>query len=185
MPNIFEAVVNTLKSFVDSEPKNPLHIGEANQCWFYLTSLQEALIYEQAALNTTIEDDLIQALNDGVKMCKKQIKELREFMIKEGVTLPEASEDKPQTDPNQIPYGVKLTDDEIANGISLKIASMTVACSISISQSVRNDFGIMFLRFHTEMVTFGASLKMLLREKGWIKVPPYYTPPGSITTQKQ
>jgi hypothetical protein len=179
MPNIFEAVFNTFKSLVDNEPKHPLHIGEAMQCWMYLASLEEALAYEQAALNTTTDDDLIQALNDAIKMCKGQIQELREFMKKEGVTLPPVPEEKPKTDSNQIPYGVKATDDEIANGISVKTAALTISCSTGISQCVRNDVGMMFWKYHAEMVTFGASMKMLLREKGWIKVPPYFTPPGT------
>lgn len=59
MPNIFEAVVNTFKSFVDNEPKHPLHIGESMQCWSYLVSLEEALEYEEAAHNTTTDRMMI------------------------------------------------------------------------------------------------------------------------------
>jgi hypothetical protein len=31
-------------------------------------------------------------------------------------------------------------------------------------------------------VSYGAIFKMLLREKGWIKVPPYFTPLGTFPT---
>ncbi|WP_252244958.1 hypothetical protein [Cytobacillus oceanisediminis] len=30
-----------------------------------------------------------------------------------------------------------------------------------------------------EKMKFGASLKDLMRKRSWIKVPPYYYPPGS------
>mgnify|MGYP001144279393 CR=1 FL=1 len=45
-------------------------------------------------------------------------------MIKEGITLPPAPEDMPIAEPNSIPLGVKLTDNVIANDLSLKIISL-------------------------------------------------------------
>ncbi|WP_261176540.1 DUF3231 family protein [Anaerobacillus sp. CMMVII] len=99
-------------------------------------------------------------------------------MIKEGVPLPPVPDKKPLSEPDEIPLGAKLTDNEIANGVSLKIAMAAVECAMANSQSIRTDVGLMWLEFYTEMLTFGATTKTLLRKRGWIKVPPYYYPPG-------
>jgi hypothetical protein len=44
-----------------------------------------------------------------------------------------------------------------------------------------NDVGIMFAGFQAEMLKYGASLKTLMRKRGWIKIPPYYVPNGLPT----
>lgn len=37
--------------------------------------------------------------------------------------------------------------------------------------------GVMWFAFQSEQVSFGATLKNLMRKRGWIKVPPLYYPP--------
>lgn len=178
VPNVFEAVVNTMKTFVDDEPKAPLHIGEAMICWLYLATINEGNTFVQSALNTTTDDEVIEMLNDAQKMCKSQISRLETFMKNEGVQLPDVTQEKPKSEPSDVPLGVKMTDDEITNGVSVKLASANVACANAQSQSIRNDFAIMFVQFQAEQLTFSATLKTLMRKRGWIKVPPYYYPPG-------
>ncbi|PLR96871.1 DUF3231 family protein [Bacillus sp. T33-2] len=178
MANVFEALINTLRTLIDNEPKSPLHTGEVTSCWLYFTAMSEALHYEQQALNTTTDDDLLEMLADGVKTCGSQVKRLEEFMKQEGIPLPSMPADKPRSNPQEIPLGVKMTDDEIANGISAKVAYMNVMCASSQSQAVRTDIGLMFVEFQAELLTFGASVKTLMRRRGWIRVPPYYNPPG-------
>jgi hypothetical protein len=51
LENVFEALINTLKTLVDNEPKSPLHTGEVTSCWMYYTAMHEALGYEEEALN--------------------------------------------------------------------------------------------------------------------------------------
>lgn len=74
--------------------------------------------------------------------------------------------------------GVKLTDDEIANALSVKVVANYMMCATGAVQSVRNDVGLMFTKFQAEKLKFGASLKTLMRKRGWIKIPPYYVPSG-------
>lgn len=155
MINIAEAVVNVLQSFVDDEPKSPLHIGEAMNCWTYLGMLEEEKSIVQLMINTTTDDELMETLRDSEKLADSQMKKLKEFMQIEGVPLPPASEERPKSEPNAIPMG--------ANGVS---------------QSVRNDVGLMFTQFLGEKLVFGVNLKAKMRKRGWLKVPPYYYPPG-------
>ncbi|RFU66764.1 DUF3231 family protein [Peribacillus glennii] len=179
MSNIFEALMHTLKTAMDNEPQSRLHTGEVMICWLYYTAMTEALHYEEDALNMTTDDEVIEMLKDAIKTCGSQASRLEQFLTKEGVPLPTMPASKPKSDPEEVPLGVKLTDNEIANGVSVKIAYMNVQCATAQSQSVRTDVGYMFMEFQAELLIFGAILKPLMKKRGWLRVPPYYYPPGS------
>lgn len=180
MPNIFEAVIDYIKTTtIDNDPKPPPHIGEAMGCWLYYTALAEEVPAVEAALNTTTDTELINLLNECKKLALHQKNILEKLMIEEGIPLSPVSQSKPKSDPDSIPLGVKVTDNEIANFISIKIASNIVMCSTNMTQSVRNDIGLMWARLHAEKMIFGMELKTAMRKRGWIKVPPYYYPPGA------
>ncbi|MFD1735498.1 DUF3231 family protein [Bacillus salitolerans] len=178
MTNIFQSVLNTLKLEIDNEPKSPLHVGETMACWMYGALMDEATIFMQIGLNSTSDNQLVAILQESLTQCDKQSSELRNFMKKEGIHLPSVSEPRPDSDPKAVPLGAKMTDDEIANGISIKTATAIIHCATSAAQSIRNDVGMMWVEFMNEKLVFGASLKKLMRERSWIKVPPYYYPPG-------
>ncbi|OLO27029.1 hypothetical protein BTR23_21075 [Alkalihalophilus pseudofirmus] len=179
MPNAFEAVWNVVSKEFDNltSSKTPLHIGEAMDCWMYLTALGEFIRFEEMSLNTTIDDEVKEMLTDAIKMCESQAQKLGDFMKKEGIPFPETTPPKPNSEPNAIPLGVKLTDEEIANGITLKLTTCLTMCAKGQIDSIRNDMGMLWL-FHLEMLTFGTSLKALMMKRGWLKIPPYYYPPG-------
>ena len=180
MPNPFEAFWNTIKLSMDNldEPKNPLHTGEVTTCWMYYTALKEAISYEELGLNTTNDDEVREMLHDALNMCTAQATILENFMVQEGIPLPEVSSRKPKSEGSAVPLGVKLTDDQLANGISLKVAAGIVECATGQSQGIRSDLTIMWIRFQSEFLTFGFTLKTLMIKRGWLKVPPYYYPPG-------
>lgn len=181
MKNFIEAVLNMIKTSVDEEgsPKNPLHVGEVMSCWMYLAGLEEAQAFIKAGLNTTVDDQLIHALLEDQKLGQSQIKDLQDFMIREGIPLPPASEAKPDSDPSSIPNGVKMTDNELANGLSIKIVALIMNAASAASQSVRNDIGYLFVKFLGEKLVLGTNIKAMMMNRGWIKIPPYYYPPGA------
>jgi hypothetical protein len=150
-------------------------------CWMYLTMLEEEIANVQIGLNTTTDNELLDALHASMEIANAQSQTLRDFMLQEGITLPPVSEKKPQSDPHAIPMGFKLTDDEIANALSIKVVANYMMCATGAVQSVRNDVGIMFAGFQAEKLKYGASLKTLMRKRGWIKIPPYYVPNGLPT----
>lgn len=178
MANSFEAVWNTIKTLVDNEEKQPLNIIEVGDCWTYLTSLEEFIRYEEVGLNTTTDDEVKEMLTDAIKQCESQAKRLSTFMIKEGIPLPVAPSAKPKSDENEVPLGVKLTDNELANGITLKLVLVTQLASKAQVDAIRSDIGLLWLEFYSENIRFGATLRTLMRKRGWLKVPPYYYPPG-------
>ncbi|WP_407946380.1 DUF3231 family protein [Paenibacillus alkaliterrae] len=110
--------------------------------------------------------------------CEVQTMRLSEFLIKEGIPLPPTSEPKPKSEHYDIPLGIKLTDDEIANVLSLKTVSTVISCASAASASIRTDVGVMFTHFLSEKLKYSSFLKTLTRKGGWIKVPPYYIPNG-------
>jgi hypothetical protein len=178
LPNYIETLQNALNTLVDDEPIPPLNIIEASAAWLYYAVVKEAIAFEEAGLNTTNDDELKGMLKDAVTLCSGQAKQLEQFMRKEGVALPPVSEPKPYTDPKDIPLGVKLTDDEIANGLALKIIAMSTQSSTAASQAVRTDVGALWMQFFNETSAYGMTLKTKMRKRGWAKMPPAYTPPG-------
>ncbi|MFE8703539.1 DUF3231 family protein [Cytobacillus sp. FJAT-54145] len=178
MTSMFEVLKDYLQMNLDHEPKNPLHVGEVMSCWLYLTLMDEATIYIQIGLNTTTDDDVIKILKESLSQCDTQGQRFKEFMKKEGIHLPRTSEQRPDSNPNGVPLGTKLTDDEITNGLSIKTVAAVMHCAASASQSIRNDVGALFMQCMIEKMKFGTSLKDLMRKRSWIKVPPYYYPPG-------
>jgi hypothetical protein len=183
LANPFEAIWNIVNKEIDNsnENKSPLHIGEAMDCWTYLTSLGEFIRFEEAGLNTTTDDEVREMVNDAIRMCENQFRKLSSFMKKEGIPLPETSPPKPKSEPNAIPLGVKLTDEEIANGITLKLTTCIMMVAKGEIDSIRAGLGVIWFKFHIEMLTFGVTLKTLMIKRGWLKMPPYYYPPGQPT----
>jgi hypothetical protein len=181
MANPIESVWNMLKMSMDNmqESKNPLNVIEAGDLWKYNTMVEEFIRYEEVGLNTTIDDEVKEMLNDVIGICEKQTKRLSSFMREEGIPLPDVTSAKPKSNPKDIPLGVKLTDDEIANGIAFKMVLLMQQSAKGQADSIRNDAGMMWLEFYSDWVFLGNTLKSLMRKRGWLKVPPYYYPPGS------
>lgn len=179
MANPIEAAWKTMKTLVDNEPKSPLHVGEVYYIWLYYTTIHESNVFVKAAMNTSTDDELLQVIKKSHEQCEGQVKRIKNLMITEGVPLPLVSEEKPNSKPNDVPLGVKLTDSEIANGVSVKTAYAVSMCATAASQAIRSDISLMFMEFEAEKAVFGAEMKVFMRKRGWIKVPPYYTPSGT------
>ncbi|MFE8700165.1 DUF3231 family protein [Cytobacillus sp. FJAT-54145] len=178
MGNPFEAIFNHFKVKLDVEDKAPLHVIEVGDCWTYVGILEEFIRYEEIGLNTSTDDEIIEMLNDAIKLCESQVKRLSTFLRNEGIPLPDVTSAKPKSNPNEVPLGVKLTDDEISNGVAFKMVNLMQLCGKGQADAIRADVAMMWLEFFSEIVTFGSTLKTLMRKRGWLKVPPYYYPPG-------
>ncbi|SDO54408.1 Protein of unknown function [Paenibacillus sp. yr247] len=179
MTGILEVAITTIKSLTDEEKPKPLHVGEVMACWIYLAGLEVAKVTVQAGIHTTNDEELKTMLKEDLELNLSQREQLYDFMLKEGISLPPAHEDMPHSDSNSIPLGVKLTDEVLANELSFKIVSLIIHAASANAESIRTDFGLLFLKFQAEKVILGAKLKQLMVKRGWIKIPPYFIPPGS------
>lgn len=178
MTNIFDSIKDIFINDSLGDNKEPLHIGEVMDLWTYYGMLSESNRFVEVGLNTTSDGDLIKLLKVSFDNCHKQIIEIQELLRSEGVPLPETSESKPKSDSRDIPPGVKLSDDEIANGLAIKNISSIMICAGGISQAIRLDVGGMWLKFFMVRVKYGVTLKGVMRKRGWLKIPPNYNPKG-------
>ncbi|MDR7235876.1 DUF3231 family protein [Neobacillus drentensis] len=178
MPDVTEAVKNVVQSFFDEDPKPPLHVGEVMNFWSYLSEIADEYVHIEAGINSTTDPELSSAFQEALKMFKSHKERLITFMRKEGIPLPMLSESKPISDPNKVPLGVKLTDDELANSLNIKMVLGITLCATAIIQALRNDVELIWIELLQEYMTFGATLKALVKRRGWLKVPPFYYPPG-------
>lgn len=174
MPNVLEALKNVVQSFIDDEPKSPLHLGEAMSCWTNLALAAEIQVQTEVGINSTTDPELRKALHEAVEMFKSQKERLTEFIRLEGVPSPPLSESKPISDPNSVPLGVKLTDIELANSLKKKVGMAISNFASSSSQTLRNDVGLMWAEYLQELITFLTTFKSLMRKRGWLQVPPLY-----------
>ena len=179
MPDLLQALKNVVQSFIKDENKTPLHIGEAMGCWIFLALAGETQVQTEAGINSTTDPELRKAFHEAVKMFKSQKERIIAFMQSEGVPIPPLSESKPQSNPSDVPLGVKLTDDELANSLNIKMVILITYCANAIIQSARNDVTLIWIEYLQEYMTFGATLKELVKRRGWLKVPPYYYAPGA------
>ncbi|WP_078411342.1 DUF3231 family protein [Priestia abyssalis] len=179
MTNALESIASLLKNFIEDNPVPPLHVGEVMSLWTALTAFQESRALYQAALNTTTDADLKHALENALEGSTRDYNRLKEILIQEGVPLPSINEDKPKSNPIDVPEGVKLTDDEIANLIGVKVAASITFCAQASSQSTRTDVGLTFFQIQVELMKYASVLKNLMKNRGWLKTPPSYLPPGT------
>jgi Protein of unknown function (DUF3231) len=184
VPDLLQALKSVVQSFIKEENKTPLHIGEAMGCWMFLALVGETQVQTQVGINSTTDPELRKALQEAVNMLKSEKERISAFMRSEGIPLPPMSEMKPISDPTSVPLGVKLTDNELANSLKKKISMAITSCSQTMAQSLRSDIGLMWAEFLQEHITFLITFKSLMRKRGWLKVPPAYSPNGLPQTEK-
>jgi hypothetical protein len=174
--NPFELIKDAFAPFMDGE-KKPLHTGEVFNLWTYLAGAQSMLHNETVYYNLTEEEELRKKLLDLAENVHKPIiKEISEFLKKEGVHLPEPPIEKvhARLDLFALPDNARPSDKEIANIMVFGLIEAIQYAARSITESLRADVGYMFAKYLMMKTTFSMTVKPLMEERGWLKVPPYY-----------
>ncbi|MBB6635048.1 DUF3231 family protein [Cohnella thailandensis] len=179
MANVMEAVTQIFKTLVNDQPEPPIHAGEVMDLWKYAAYIEEAIVLEQIGRNTTIDNDLLKLLDEAVTICSAQSERIQKMMEEFGIPIPPMPSDKPKSEAGAVPAGARMTDDEIANILAAKLLLVTKECCRSMLEAVRSDLGLMWANMLYEQAKFGANLKVKMRERGWLKSPPAYYPPGA------
>ena len=162
-----------------NQKHEPMHYGEIYGVWSYLLVVQSTLIENQIMVNHTGDKDLKDFLERyTTDVLQPQIKELTDLLKKSGVTLPPSPPERANVNLEDIPPGARVMDVEIANSRAKLIATGLVACSTIIGNCTREDLCIMFEQFHTKKAKLGFILLKLLKEKGWLVLPPLHNPGG-------
>lgn len=180
LANMFKSAISGLEALTDNR-KDPLHVGEVMACWTYLAFVEHIITYESVGLNTTTHKKLKSMFEEAIKTAQGHRKQLSQFMREQGVALPRAPELKPKSDQNAIPLGAKFTDSELVNTLNTNFVIAADMCAAAASQCLRTDVGLMFLKFQADKLALGFRTKELMQKEGWLNLPPYYQPPGSLS----
>ncbi|MGE5674477.1 MAG: DUF3231 family protein [Mycobacterium leprae] len=168
--NILQSLFQTAQ-----QPAVPPHIGEAFNVWTYYVGAKEARVICLMMLNHTNDPDLKEAIEHFVNdVLEPQAKQVMDFLRNEGIDMPAGTGDKAKADEREIPPGAKMTDNEIANMLIVKINGLLMFCFFGLFSGIRDDIIGMFFNFQTHVMAQGYTLKKLMQKRGWLLVPPYY-----------
>jgi len=80
-------------------------------------------------LNHTNDSELKEAMEHSVDdVLESQSKQITDFLRNEGIDMPAGTGDKAKANEQQIPPGAKMTDDEIANMLIVKLNGLLLFC---------------------------------------------------------
>lgn len=168
--NILQSLFQTAQ-----QPSVPPHIGEAFNVWTYYVGAKEARVICLMMLNHTNDPDLKEAIEHFVNdVLEPQVKQVTDFLRNEGIDMPAGTGDKAKADERQIPAGAKMTDNEIANMLIVKINGLLMFCFFGLFSGIRDDINAMFFNFQTHVMAQAYTLKKLMQKRGWLLVPPFY-----------
>lgn len=160
---------------LSGNPKEePLHYGEVFDIWSSQLVGNGKIAGYQNALNHAGDDDLKKLLLEAIEQCQQEKKQVEVLLKENGIALPPSPPDRPESCLEDIPVGARITDPEIAAGLSADIAAGLVTCSQVIGKSIREDVAMMYAQFHVQKVALGGKVLRLNKEKGWLIPPPLH-----------
>ncbi|RUT47592.1 DUF3231 family protein [Paenibacillus anaericanus] len=158
---------------LSGNPKDePMHYGEIFGVWAASVAARGAVSCYQTYLNHAGDKDLKKILNDLIDQAKLEIKELDTILSDNGIPSAPIMPDKPPVKLEDIPAGAKFSDPEIAAKIAVDTSAGLVACSQAMAQSIREDIGALFAKYHLTKAALGLKILKLNKEKGWLIPPP-------------
>ncbi|OMP66469.1 DUF3231 family protein [Domibacillus epiphyticus] len=158
---------------LSGNPKDePLHYGEAMAVWTSSLTAKSMIAGYSTLINHAGDQDLKKLIEEAIKMGKSEMTELDQVLKENGIALPPAPPERPEAKLDDIPAGARFQDPEIAANLSRDVATGLSACSMAMGQSIREDIGAMFAKFHAEKARLGGECLRLNKEKGWLVPPP-------------
>lgn len=162
-----------MMGILSGNPKNePMHYGEIFSVWQYSLVAKGALSFYQAFLNHAGDKDLKKILEALIDQAKLEIKECDTLLNENGIAPAPALPQRPDAKIEDIPVGARFTDPEIAAKIASDTSLGLVACSQIMGQSIREDIGALFAKYHLTKAALGVKILQLTKEKGWLVPPP-------------
>jgi len=153
----------------------PLHYGEVFGLWSSLSVAKAALDGYQVYINHTGDQDLKGFLKQVIETSiKPSIKELEEVLLHNDIAVPPTPSERPEADLEQIPAGARFQDAQIAYMVAAEIAAGVVACGQGVSQSIREDVGLLYGQMGAKKAKDGAALLQIMKDKGWLVPPPLH-----------
>lgn len=175
--NLLETLFQVMR-----QPAAPPHVGEALALWTYFVALKESRAICLLMANHTADPELREFIENFVTTIEEpQLEEVREVMRNEGVDFPNVTADKAKSDPNQLPAGARLTEEEIANLLLVKVQGLLLIGHMALLESLRPDLGAMWYRKHSAVMVEALKLKQMMQKRGWLRVPPQFRSASTTT----
>ena len=159
---------------VGNPKEEPMHYGEVFATWTYLLSAKSSVASYQTLVNHTGDEELRELLEEAIKISTSEAKGIATLLKKNGVPLPPAPPERPEANLEEIPVGARIMDSETVAMLAMSTSKGLVACSTIMAESIREDIGLMFGKFHMEKANFGLKVLRLKKEKGWLVHPPLH-----------
>lgn len=170
--NILQGIVSAMQ-----QPEMPLHVGESFFIWRQYVTTTEGKTLCQTLLSHTSDPELREFITGFLTESEEpQIKELGEFMQREGVEFPSLVTDKSSAQGQEIPAGAHFSDQEICHLLIAKVEVLMLYSYLALSQTLRDDVALLFTRYLTSLVRQGMVLKRLADKRGWLLHPPPFAP---------
>ncbi|MEH7120009.1 DUF3231 family protein [Neobacillus vireti] len=171
---LVDMIHDVFEPFMDGE-KRPVNVMEVSNLWFFLLGTEITLRNEEIGCNLAEDMELKQILLDIKDTVHIPIRdELREFLTKEGIPLPQTTPEKPVGHFQSIPEGAKLNDRELANLMSYNLAMGVNYASRGLTESIRADIGLIFSKIFMKKTMASLTVKQYLDKHDWLHVPPFY-----------
>ena len=160
---------------MSGNPKNePMHYGEVIGVWAYIGANNGLISGYEAFINHAGDEELIDILEEAVKMMKNENKPLEQMLKDNGIAPPPSLPGRPKANADDIPVGARFSDMEISAAVSINVGQGLVSCSQVMGQCLREDIAMMFGKYIADRAMLGAKLLRLNKEKGWIIPPPLH-----------
>lgn len=174
--NLFRKGSHLLMGILSGNPKNePLHYGEVYGLWSHLAATKAGVDTYQVYINHTGDEDLKAFLKQAIETSMKPaIKDLEEILLHNDIAIPPTPAERPEADIEQIPVGARFQDAQVAYLVAADIAAGLTVNSAQISQSIREDIGLMLAGFAAKKAKDGAVLLEIMKTKGWLVPPPLH-----------
>ncbi|WP_238650414.1 DUF3231 family protein [Paenibacillus piscarius] len=162
-----------MTGILGGNPKDePMHNGEIFTLWETSMAAKGALSSYRAYMYHTGDSDLKKIIAAMIDQAELEISECDELLAEQGIAAAPALPNRPEAKLEDIPVGARFTDPEIAAMIAANLAVGMVACSQAMGQSIREDIGALFAKYHLTKAAIGVKNLHLLKKKGWLIPPP-------------
>ncbi|MRN54756.1 DUF3231 family protein [Paenibacillus monticola] len=152
--------------------EEPMHYGEIFSVWQASMVAKGAISCYRAYGYHSGDHDLKKVLGDLIDQAELESSECDKLLADNGIASAPVMPERPQTKLEDIPVGARFTDPEIAAKIAADIAVGLVACSQVMGQSIREDIGALFAKYHLTKAALGVKILHMNKEKGWLIPPP-------------
>ncbi|WP_405115503.1 DUF3231 family protein [Paenibacillus sp. FSL K6-1217] len=162
-----------MTGILGGNPKEePMHYGEIYAVWQASMVAKGAISCYRAYMYHAGDSDLKKILAAMIDQAELEVSECDELLSEQGLASAPVMPNRPEARLEDIPVGARFADPEIAAMVAADLAVGLVACSQAMAQSIREDIGALFAKYHLTKAAIGVKNLHLLKKKGWLIPPP-------------